>query len=144
MAKIIHGYPSRKHPLYSHWDNMKARCYRKTSPRYYRYGGRGIKVCNKWLNNFEAFAKDMYPNWIKGLSLDRINSNGDYQPNNCRWATTLQQNRNTSANIKILYKNKIICMAELSEITGIKYDTLRYRREQNKDLVPGVYTKIIV
>jgi len=79
-------------PVYNSWHSMMQRCYNSNYPRYRDYGGRGIKVCNRWLK-FENFLEDMgdRPN---GTSLDRINNNGNYAPSNCRWATSKEQASN--------------------------------------------------
>jgi len=81
------GYNSRE---YKAWIGMKSRCNDKHSVGYSCYGGRGIKICNKWLNSFENFLKDV-GKCPTGLTLDRINNNKGYEPNNCRWATKEQQ-----------------------------------------------------
>lgn len=86
-----------KDPLYSHWNSMKQRCYNKEAHGYYLYGGRGITICDEWLNDFWAFRKWSLENgYKKGLSIDRINGNGNYEPSNCRWATPQQQRDNQS------------------------------------------------
>ena len=83
-----------KHPLYQCWRDMKARCNNLKSKNYKNYGARGIKVCERWLD-INNFIEDMYPTWEEGLSLDRIDVNEDYDPNNCRWVTQNIQSRNT-------------------------------------------------
>lgn len=75
-------------------QDMKARCYRKTRADYNRYGGRGITVCDRWLESYDNFIADMGLKPDKSLSLDRIDNNGNYEPSNCRWATKEQQNEN--------------------------------------------------
>ena len=87
---------SRLHRI---WSNMKTRCYNPTSNRYYCYGGRGIKVCDEWLNNYKSFQSWALNNgYNDNLTLDRINNNKNYEPNNCRWATYKQQLNNSSRN----------------------------------------------
>jgi hypothetical protein len=81
------------HSLYPTWLNMKQRCYNSNHNRYKDYGGRGIKVCDMWLNSFENFLNDMGER-PEGTSLDRINNNGNYEPNNCKWATKSEQRIN--------------------------------------------------
>lgn len=82
------------HPLYHTWYSMKDRCHNLKSQYYKDYGGRGIKVCDRWLN-IEYFIEDMYPSYQEGLSIDRIDVNGDYKLDNCRWVTQNIQSRNT-------------------------------------------------
>jgi hypothetical protein len=80
-------------PTYRSWQSMKYRCYYPRNPRYPLYGGRGIRVCKRWFNSFEAFFEDMGPR-PNGMTLDRLNTNGHYVPSNCRWATPAQQANN--------------------------------------------------
>ena len=83
--------------LYWAWCSMMARCYYPRYKGWKNYGGRGITVCKRW-HKFENFAADMGSHPGKGWSLDRIDNNGNYEPNNCRWATSLMQGRNTRRN----------------------------------------------
>lgn len=83
--------------LYTKYNSMKQRCYYKKGKRYSKYGGRGIVVCESWLNDFKSFHDwAICSGYKKGLSLDRINNDGNYEPSNCRWTTMSVQNRNTS------------------------------------------------
>ena len=88
-----HGFTSSvyKPPEYIAWGNMKQRCFNKNFVSYHRYGGRGITVCERWLNSFENFISDMGFRPAKGYSIDRINNDGNYEPSNCRWATKTEQ-----------------------------------------------------
>ena len=81
-------------PLYKVWEAMKRRCLSVKEKSYKDYGGRGIKVCDRWLNSFENFHRDMSKGYKWNLTIDRIDVNGNYEPNNCRWATQLQQRSN--------------------------------------------------
>jgi hypothetical protein len=82
---------------YQTWKRMKQRCLNPNNPKYHRYGGRGIQVCQEWVNDFPRFLADMGQR-PKGCSIDRINNDGNYEPSNCRWATIDQQAANKSRN----------------------------------------------
>lgn len=108
--------------LYPKWSSMKARC---SNPKHARYGGRGIKVCDRWLS-FENFHRDMSPH-PPGTQIDRINNDGDYEPSNCRWVTRVENLRNMSRNVFWEFDGRRLCVQEWSEIVGISSKTLRHR-----------------
>ena len=93
MSKIIHGHKIRGmvSPEYKTWLGMKARCYRPKNKDYPRWGGKGIRVCDRWLHDFMAFYADMGSKPTPEHTIDRLNSKLDYSPDNCRWATPQQQ-----------------------------------------------------
>ena len=93
----IHGFASHKvyDKLYHTWNAMKSRCYNQKSKDYKHYGERGIKVCDEWLSDFMKFREwSMSHGFAEHLTIDRIDVNGSYSPNNCRWITVADQNRN--------------------------------------------------
>lgn len=85
------------HPIHNAWLNMKQRCYNFKFKQYKDYGGRGIKICDRWLESFENFYEDMGSTWKPGLTLDRINNDGNYELGNCRWITRKEQLLNRRA-----------------------------------------------
>lgn len=131
-----HGYASsnnKRHKLYTIWDAMKQRCYNKNNCDYKNYGGRGIKVCNEWRNDFVKFKDWALANgYKKGLTIDRINNNRKYHPRNCRWATYKEQNRNTRSNHILSFRNETHCITKWAEILGISRETLYYRINLHK------------
>lgn len=108
-----HGFTDS--PEYSSWAHMRRRCTDKTDKAYKNYGGRGITVCARWLDSFTNFLNDMGLKPSSKHSIDRIDNSGNYEPNNCRWATQLQQNRN-----KRVSKTK----AEIKEATKVTLQNL--------------------
>lgn len=114
-----------KSPTYASWVAMKYRCLNSNHVAYARYGGRGIKVCQHWLI-FENFLADMGKR-PAGATLDRINVDGNYCVENCRWASRKQQSRNRGNNHLLAFGGQRRTLAEWSEITGIKKTTIRER-----------------
>lgn len=117
-----------KTPTWSSWRSMIKRCYGAYSINFDKYGGRGISVCEAWRVSFEAFYADMGER-PEGMSLDRINVNGNYEPENCRWATRTQQARNTTANRIINFKGVDYCLEELAEKLSLSTQTVSRRIE---------------
>jgi len=95
-ANTSHGFSrhGRRHSLYACWQSMKKRCTNPTDSGYINYGGRGIKVCDQWMQSFENFRDDMLPTWREKLELDRINNDGNYEPTNCKWSTRSENGKN--------------------------------------------------
>ena len=124
-SAITHG--KSKERVYSIWESMKARCQNPHNKYYMNYGGRGIKVCNEW-QKFEGFYEWAKVSGYKDtLTIDRIDSDGNYEPSNCRWSTRKEQANNTRRNKYIEYDGQCKTISEWAETLGISYDTLRWR-----------------
>lgn len=108
-------------PEFISWMQMRARCINPRLRSYPRYGGRGITVCARWLDSFESFLADMGPRPTARHSLDRIDVDGPYSPENCRWATRVEQARNTSTNRVITIDGIAAPLSEHCERRGIGY-----------------------
>jgi hypothetical protein len=112
---------------YRAWINMRSRCYTPSSTGYELYGGRGISVCADWNTSFAAFLRDMGHRPSPQHSLDRIDTNGNYEPENCRWATHKTQSRNVRSNRIVLISGRGATLAEAVESSGLPYNTVLYR-----------------
>lgn len=128
-----HGENRKKHGqcynrIYRVYYGMKNRCYNENVKSYKDYGAKGIKICDEWMNSFEAFYECAMDNgYDDSLTIDRIDNNGNYCPENCRWVTRKEQNNNTSQNRFIEYKGQRHTVAEWANITGITAETIRGR-----------------
>lgn len=114
---VTHG--RTRTPEYRAWQSMLARCDDPNGVMWHRYGGRGIKVCDRW-RVFENFFADVGPKPGKGYSLDRIDNDGDYCPSNVRWATKIEQDTNRSTNIYYTYKGVTGTVAQIKERLKLK------------------------
>ena len=124
-----HG-KSKTTNVYHVWQCMKDRCLNPNSQEAKHYIDRGIKVCDEWLD-FENFYEWAMANGYKeGLSLDRIDNDGNYEPSNCRWATAKQQCRNRSNNYILTVNGESHCISEWAEIVGIKPTTIHTRKRR--------------
>lgn len=120
--------------IYSIWQGMKGRCLNKNNPRWARYGGRGITVCDEWATDFQSFYQwAMNNGYSDGLTLDRIDNNGNYCPENCRWATQQEQARNRRTNIDITIGNSTRTLTEWCEIFNLDYGKMYARYQRNHD-----------
>jgi hypothetical protein len=112
-------------------QGMKIRCYNTNDPHYPRWGGRGIYVCDEWKEDFLAFYNWAHKNgYKKGLSLDRIDNDGPYSPDNCRWATREEQMNNTRHNKFITFEGKTLGVIQWGKDLGINPKVLRHRMER--------------
>lgn len=113
-------------PEYDAWRAMKSRCHDVTHQGYARYGLRGIAVCDRWRNSFKAFLNDMGPRPL-GMTLERINNDGNYEPGNVRWATQKEQCRNRSNSVNLTFNGATKTVAEWAEELGLKHNVIRSR-----------------
>ena len=129
-ADLKHGASHTR--LYRIYSGMKDRCLSKNDAAYQDYGGRGITICDEWLNSFDAFRDWALSNGYRyDLTIDRIENDGSYSPENCRWTTRKVQANNQRSNHIIEYNGEKKTVAQWSEITGIRHDTLLYRLKRN-------------
>ena len=119
-------------PEYRTWRNMLTRCYNPKSDRYANYGGRGIRVCERWRNSFRSFYEDMGPK-PPGTTLERRNVNADYGPHNpCEWATIAEQARNTTVNRYVEYGGRSMILPDWANETGIQRLTILMRLDRDR------------
>lgn len=119
--RIKHGHSRKgdRSTEYVSWRNMLGRCTDPNNERYPQYGGRGITVCERWLNSFPTFLADMGPKPDSSYTIGRLDNDGNYELSNCRWETPTQQNRNRSNCRFVSYDGRSMTIAEACELTGI-------------------------
>ena len=142
LACTKHGL--RNSRIYRIWGGMIQRCINPNIERYDLYGGRGITVCEEWMEDFLNFYNwSMNNGYQDNLTIDRIDVNGNYDPDNCRWITTKQQARNMRTNVYITYNGETHCLSEWAEIIGIKAGTLNYRIRHGWSVEEALTTPIM-
>lgn len=131
-SKIRHGETvgGTRTPEYRAWKQMRRRCSDPRAPRWSRYGGRGIRVCKQWDENFEAFLAHVGRKPSPQHTIDRIDSDGDYAPGNCRWATSEEQNFSRNYTWKVLVDGVLMSVPKAAASRGLKYHTVRARLQR--------------
>lgn len=125
---------------HSVWVQMRKRCLKPNNTSYANYGGRGIKICERW-DRFENFREDMGPRPSLRHSIERIDVNGNYEPSNCRWATPAEQSRNTRRVRRVMYRGQERSLSELCAEFSLSDDTVRERLSRGWDLERALTTQ---
>ena len=128
-ARTTHGHAANGKPtrVYQTWVGLKHRCRNPNHPKFARYGGRGITVCDEWANSFDAFYSHVGEPPTAKHTLDRIDNNRGYEPGNVRWATRKQQSNNISTNVWIEFDGKKMTLAQWAEHLGLSYTAITTR-----------------
>ena len=130
-----HSHNANRKRLYDIWYGMKRRCYDPKDKRYECYGGRGVTVCDEWKNDFACFLDwAMSSGYDDNLTIDRINNDGNYSPENCRWADVKTQARNRRSNVCITIGNSKRTLMEWCEIFNVDYKTVHARYWRNESI----------
>lgn len=140
--------PADHRRLYGVWNSMKRRCYDERHENFCRYGGRGIKVCDEWNDNFNAFAEWALENGYDETApygkctLDRIDVNGNYEPSNCRFISLKEQNRNRRDNKYVEVNGRKVLLMDLCEEVGLDYSALRNRLNRGWSIEKAISTPL--
>lgn len=140
MGRANRTHGMRRSPEWDVWSSMRNRCLNPRAQAYALYGGRGIKVCDRWKESFEAFLADMGPRPSPDHSLDRIDNDGDYEPGNCRWACRLTQGNNRRTSRYLTHGGRTQTLMEWSRETGLGYSTIRERLRRGWDVSAALTT----
>ncbi len=133
-ALRLRTHGKKKTRIYNTWLQMKARCTNPKARDFENYGGRGITICAEWRNDFQTFYDWAMANgYADNLTIDRINVNGNYEPDNCRWVSIQEQQNNKRTNRRITYNGETHTLKDWAEITGINYSTLHSRFRAEKE-----------
>jgi len=137
IGGTTHGFSEFKgknKPEYNAWRSMKRRCAENNKRSHKNYFARGIKVCDEWVNSFIDFYNHIGKRPSNKHSIDRINNNGNYEPNNVRWAISKVQSRNKTSNVLIMHDGKNKILKDLADDIGISHDTLRYHLKKGRPI----------
>lgn len=135
--QTTHGNSST--PLYGIWCSIKARCYNPRTKAYKDYGGRGIVMCDEWKNDYQSFELWALDNgYTKGVSIDRVNNLGNYEPKNCRWVTSAAQANNRRSNRRYTIGKETHTLTEWARIYGINPKTLFTRVYSGMDFITAL------
>lgn len=124
---------SWRSPEYNAWIHMIHRCENPSDKAFKHYGGRGITVCARWRSSFDDFYEDMGPRPSQDFSLDRIDANGNYEPQNCKWSTKIEQANNKQENRRIIFDGQLLTVREIADKTGLPMRTVRSRVDQGME-----------
>lgn len=143
IKKSVLGKNTTKHGLsktriFKIWAGVRKRCLNEKCQSYHNYGGRGIKICERW-NDFYNFYNDMINGYSDELTLDRIDPNGDYTPSNCRWVNHQAQANNRRNNVFICFNGETKTIAQWSNITGVRRNAISYRIKHGWDLKDALF-----
>lgn len=128
---------------YGIWRTMKTRCLNPNSPEWSRYGGRGITICDRWNHSFQAFLEDMGPRPSPAHSIDRFPDNdGNYEPSNCRWATSKQQGRNRRSTHMLSWNDETMCATDWAIKLGMRVGTLLMRLQYGWSVEEALTTPV--
>lgn len=131
----------KDYTLHGVWGKMIGRCYNKNDQNFSRYGGRGITVCDRW-RTYNNFFDDMFIGYSKGLTIDRVDNDGNYELSNCHWATSKEQANNRSTNHNLTYNGTTKTLQQWSELYNIKSATLRHRLKNNWGVEKSLLTPV--
>ena len=138
---LTHGDTNRR--LFKIWTQMRNRCNNPNNYHYFLYGGRGITVCDEWEQDYNSFKTwSLEHGYDETLTIDRINNNGNYCPENCRWVSYKEQGNNRRTNKCLSYNNETHTLTEWAAITGINFATLQSRIKMNWDVEKVLTTPV--
>jgi len=129
MCRIKHGGCTNKEKLYNVWQHMKNRCMNPRNPQFRHYGGRGITVCQEWGDDYSVFRAWALTNgYAPKLQIDRTNNDGNYEPNNCRWVTALENTSNRRTTVFVLHRGQRVTLASVCRELGVEYSSAMLAR----------------
>lgn len=138
ISSALKTHGASRTPEHNIWKTIKQRTLNENNVDYPAYGGRGIKLCDRWKNSFESFIEDMGKRPSPSHSIDRLNGDGDYEPNNCRWSTPEEQANNKSTNLRFVYEDQNLTLAQIAKLNNVSYESLRRRIHRGQDIGSAV------